>query len=94
MRVPAGGLSEGQERNDSVTATLTEWTQVLPILYIVTGLLMQPLRILTLECLKVSVRENNSKIKRPLFDNLSNFHELYMYHAITEMTELVRSIKQ
>lgn len=64
MRVPAGGLSEGQERNDGVTETLTEWTQVFPILYIITCMDTQSLLsalLLSLHCLKVPARENNMK---------------------------------
>lgn len=65
MSVPAGGLSEGQERNDCVTETLTEWTQVLPILYIITGMYTQPLLsalFLSLHRLKVPGKEKQLEI--------------------------------
>lgn len=77
MRVPAGGLREGQERNDGVTETLTEWTQVLPIFYIITGMHTQSLLsalLLSLHCLKVPAGENNVKVNRKLLDLLENFH--------------------
>lgn len=56
VKVPAGGLSEGQQRDDRVAQTLTERTQELSILHIVTGVNAEPLLatlLFSLHCFKI-----------------------------------------
>lgn len=79
MYVPAGGLREGQERNDGVTETLTEWTQVLSILYIITGMYAKSLLsalLLSLHCLEVPAGAKQHKGKDYCLIQKVNFRYL------------------